>query len=78
MRIRKLIYDSLIKSQLEYGILSWGPSVNGKLGKLSTLQNKTLRVQADKGYAAHADPLFLNLEILEIKDMIKFNSAFYV
>ena len=24
-----------IKSQLEYGILSWGPSVNSKSGKLS-------------------------------------------
>ena len=46
MRIRKLIYDSLIKSQLEYDILSWGPSVNSRLGKLSTLQKKSLRVLA--------------------------------
>ena len=37
-----------------------GPSVNSKLGKLSTLQKKALRVLADKGYAAHADPLFLS------------------
>ena len=30
------------------------------------------------GYAAHADPLFLKLEILKIKDMIKFNSAVFM
>ena len=78
LRIRKLIYESLIKSHLEYGILSWGPSVNNKLGKLSTLQKKALRVLADKGYAAHTDPLFLKLEILKIKDMIKFNSAIFM
>ena len=52
-------------------MVSWGPSVNSKLGKLSTiLQKKTLRVLADKGYAAHADPLFLKLEILKINDQI--------
>ena len=77
MRIRKLIYDSLIKSEIEYGILSWGPSVNSKLGKLSTIQKKALRVLADNGYAAHADPLFLKLEILK-KNMIKFNSAIFM
>ena len=60
-------------------MVSWGPSVNSKLGKLSTiLQKKTLRVLADKGYAAHADPLFHKLEILKIKDMIKFNSAIFM
>ena len=78
MRIRKLIYDSLIKSQLEYDILSWGPSVNSRLGKLSTLQKKSLRVLADKGYAAHADPLFMKLEILKIKDMLNFNSVIFM
>ena len=55
-----------------------GSSVISKLGKLSTLQKKALRVQADKGYAAHADPLFLKLEILKAKDMIKFNSAVFM
>ena len=55
-----------------------GSSVISKLGKLSTLQKKALRVQADKGYAEHEDPLFLKLEVLKIKDMIKFNSAVFM
>jgi len=55
-----------------------GSSVISILGKLSTLQKKALRVLADKGYAAHKDPLFLKLEILKVKDMIKFNSAVFM
>ena len=49
-----------------------------RLGKLSTLQKKALWVLADKGYAAHSDPLFLKLDILKIKDMIKFNSVVFM
>ena len=55
----------LLKVNQRYDILSWGPSLNSKLGKLSTLQKKALRVLADKGYAAHTDPLLLKLEILK-------------
>ena len=71
-------YDSLIKSHLEYCILSWGPSVYNKLEKLSTLQKKALRVLANKSFTTHTDPLFLKLEILKIKDMMKYNSVVFM
>ena len=50
LNIRKIVYESLIKSQLEYGILAWGSSTNNKIGKLFKLQKKAIRTLSDKGY----------------------------
>ena len=40
LNIRKVVYNSLIKSHLEYRILAWGSSSNSKLDKLYKLQKK--------------------------------------
>ena len=43
MNIRKNIYNCLVRSHIEFGILSWGSALPGKLKKLLNIQ-KQVRV----------------------------------
>ena len=61
----KTIYNSLINSRLNYGILCWGLKQNG----LVQLQKKAVRVIVNANYNAHADPIFKRLNILKVDDI---------
>ena len=54
LNIRKIVYESLIKSQSEYGMLAWGSSTNQQYGLCQDI---------------HSIPIlyFLNLECLKQK-----------
>ena len=77
--IKKLIYDTLIKSYLEYGILSWGNAKGTKLKKIINLQKKAVRIISDKQHKAHSQPLFASLNILRFDDLqnMKLNEFMY-
>ena len=40
INIRKNLYNSLFRSHMEYGILSWGNALPGKLKKIKNIQKK--------------------------------------
>ena len=61
------IYNSLILSQLHYGILCWG--FYGK--KLFKMQKKAVRVIAHEKYNAHTDPIFKKYKLLKLDDIFK-------
>ena len=63
----KHIYQSLIHSHLNYGILIWGFDIE----KLKTLQKKAIRLLSKSHYLAHTEPLFKNENILKIDDIFK-------
>ena len=63
----KTIYNSLIGSYLNYGILCWGYQKR----QLFKLQKKAIRYVTKSKYNAHSDPLFKKLNILKIDDMLK-------
>ena len=48
------IYRSVIMPHFNYGLLLWGPH----LGRLVTLQKKTIRVVSLSDYLSHTDPIF--------------------
>jgi len=73
MNIRKNIYNSLMRSHLEFGILSWGAALPCKLKKLINIQKKCVRNIAGKDYQSHSEPLFKNLNILKFNDLLKYN-----
>lgn len=60
------MYDSLIGSHLNYGIMSWGFSCKN----VEKLQKKAIRNVANCKYNAHSEPIFKNLEILTLKDIL--------
>ena len=65
--ILKTLYDSLIHSRMNYGILTWG--FNTKY--IFKLQKKCMRFLTKSKYNAHTDPIFKKLNILKIHDLFK-------
>ena len=63
------LYNSLILSHLNYGILEWG----SKTERLFKLQKKCIRVITNSKYNAHTGPLFKREKFLKIDDLYKLN-----
>ena len=73
MSIKILIYNSLIKSHIEYGAAIWGPKVTANLLKpLVTIQKKAIRNICNTPYNSHTEMLFKKTQILKINDQIEY------
>ena len=59
------IYNALVASYLNYGIMAWG----WKLDNLFKLQRRAVRAITKSTYNAHSAPLFKRLNILNVKDL---------
>ena len=59
------IYNALILSRINYGILCWGFE-NKRIYKL---QKKALRLICKTHYLAHSDPLFIDLNTMKVKEI---------
>lgn len=59
------IYNSLIVSHLNYGIFLWGE----RLGQLTKLQKKAVRIISKSKYNAHTSGLFRNLKVIKLDDI---------
>ena len=57
IHILKTIYNTLILSQLNYCLLSWGANSGVVFG----LQKKAMRVMTCNHFKAHTDPIFKTL-----------------
>lgn len=64
--VLKNIYNALILSYLNYGVIIWGGKNNSRLFKL---QKKAVRAIAKSKYNAHTSPLFRNFGLLTIDDL---------
>ncbi len=62
-----LIYNSLVLSHLNFGILLWG----FKYGKVFKLQKKVVRILSLSKYNAHTEPIFKKIKLLKIRDILK-------
>ena len=69
INVRLLLYNTLILPHLNDCITAWGYQCN----RIVKLQNKALRTVSECSYNAHTGPLFKNLRLLKIKDMLKTN-----
>ena len=67
LHTRIQIYNSLIVSHINYGLLIWG--YNGK--RIFALQKKAIRLIMNQKYNAHIDPIFKKLNILKYKDIFE-------
>ena len=65
LNIRLMIYNALISSYFNYGILLWGYHCN----RLSKLQKMSIRHLTKSKYNAHTFPLFKRMNILTISDL---------
>ena len=62
----KMLYNTLIQSYLNHGILTWGYSP----GRVGTLQNKAVRAITRARYNAHAEPIFKRLKVLRVNEIL--------
>ena len=68
-----MLYNSLILSHLNYGILAWGY----KSERIAKLQKKAIRIISLSKYNAHTEPLFKSLNLLKISDILKMQELKY-
>lgn len=72
---KKLIYESLIKSHLLYGLTIWGHSATkGQLDRIHKLQKIAVRLISGKKSGTHTREEFKSLNILDVRDLIKISS----
>ena len=70
--VLKILYHSLILSHLHYCTLLWANSYYSHLQKLRLLQKKAIRIISNADYLPHSSKLFLNLKLLKLDDIMKF------
>lgn len=71
------VYYALFYSHLTYGINVWALTSNDNLNKIEILQNKCVRILTHSDFDAHANPLYLNLQLLKVHDIIMLNHIIF-
>ena len=61
------LYNSLIVSYIDYGLLLWGVDCH----KLQSLQKKAIRFMTNSSYIDHTAPLLIRHGLLHVHDMFK-------
>ena len=69
--IHLLVYNSLVRLYIEYGIVTWGGVKNSKQQKIRSLQKKAIRAVNNSTFKAHSNPLFSKLKVLNLDDTYK-------
>ena len=75
LQIRKTLYFSIFNSYLSYGLPVWGQSKQIYLDRIKKIQKKAIRAITFSDSRAHTSPLFKNLKILNVTDLIKLKIA---
>ncbi len=66
LKTKILLYNSLILLHLNYDILTWGYHCE----RVSKLQKKSIRIVSLSKYNAHTEPIFKELTLLKVKDIL--------
>lgn len=67
LHIRKTLYNSLVKSHIDYAIIAWGNSDCKGMKRLKTKNKQAIRNVANAKFNAHVDPILKELEVLDIE-----------
>ena len=65
--IKKILYNSLIVPHINYCIMAWGFESN----RIIKLQKKALRIITLSNYISHTEPLYKQLSLLKVDDILK-------
>jgi len=72
--IRVLVYNSLVKSVLEFGCWVYGYAGKTVMDQLFKLQKKIVRNVAGVKRNVHTNELFVKLGLLKLQDLVEYNS----
>ena len=65
------VYYAIFYSHLIYGCSIWGLTTEENLNKIEILQKKCLRIMSFSDFNSHTNPLFIELKLLKVRDIIK-------
>ena len=65
--IKTMLYNTLILPHITYGIMVWGYQGN----RLNKIQKKAIRIITSSRYNSHTEPLFKQLNMLKLEDLLK-------
>ena len=71
----KSIYCALFQSYLNYGLCAWGQAGTEHFRKIEVMQNKVVRLILGAEFDAHSTPLYKNLKILKVRDLLHLKIA---
>ena len=74
----KTIYYAVFDSNLRYASQVWGQNKNSLLDSIQIIQNKALRILTFKHSDDSCDPIYKDLKILKLKDLIIINNCLFV
>ena len=72
------VYNSLVRSHLEYGILAWSFANNKKMEKNLLHCKKAVRDFTKSNFTAHTDLMFGKQKILKFKDLAELNAKTFM
>ena len=78
LKVRKLIYCSLVESHICFAAIIYGGSNPTLLSPIRVLQRKAIRIVARAKFNAHTDNIFKELSILKFDDIIQLNQTLFV
>ena len=74
----KSVYFSIFSSVMSYGSQIWGQAQTANIRKISTLQNKAIRLINFTSIDEHADPFYKMCNILRLSDTVNLQNFLYV
>ena len=75
--IRILIYNSLVRSVLEFASVLYGAARKGTISVLEKVQKKIVRNVKGASSRAHTNEIFSEFAILKVRDLVEFNQAVF-
>ena len=69
------LYHTLFHTHLTYGLIVWGSNFKPYVNKLSTLQNKAVKIIGEAKWSDRATPYFSKFNIFKLSDLRKFEMA---
>ena len=64
------VYYAIFYSHLIYGCNIWGLTTEENLKKIEILQKKCVRIMTFSDFNSHTNPLFIELKLLKVRDII--------
>jgi hypothetical protein len=69
--VLKTVYYALFHSIMSYASVVWGQNPGGPLKRIFILQKRATRIMSFASPKTHSSPLFKNLEIIKLHDLIQ-------
>ncbi len=67
IKVKTIIYNSLILSHINFRILAWGY----KCDRITKLQKRAVRIISISKHNSHTEPLLKELKLLKVEDILK-------